>query len=160
MNAPGPLQAPRTVVLGELEQSLGFLVRLAQVRLFERFFAAFVGTPVKPGEFTVLWVIDLNPGVPQGTLARVLAIKPAHMTKLVQRLVEAGLVMRSTPERDRRTVHLSLSPAGKAYLERYREAFLAVHRSERQGLSDDEARRLIALLTKLAFPTEAQAHAD
>lgn len=157
MNAPfDPAAGTDRVDLGALTGSLGFLLRLAQVRIYAQFFAAFAGTPVRPGEFSVLWVIDLNPGVPQGTLARVLAIKPAHMTKLVQRLVEAGLVARETPATDRRAVHLTLTAAGRAHLDRYRDAFLAVHAAERTGLSEAEADELMRLLSKLAFPPEAR----
>ncbi len=154
MNAPFA-PAPEAVDLGELTGSLGFLLRLAQVRIYEQFFAAFAGTTVRPGEFSVLWVIDRNPGVPQGTLARVLAIKPAHMTKLVQRQVEAGLVARETPAADRRSVHLTLTPAGRAHLARHRDAFLTVHAAERTGLTEDESAELMRLLSKLAFPVEA-----
>jgi DNA-binding MarR family transcriptional regulator len=155
VNAPfAPAAGADQVDLGALTGSLGFLLRLAQVRIYAQFFAAFAGTPVKPGEYSVLWVIDLNPGVPQGTLARVLSIKPAHMTKLVQRLVEAGQVARETPATDRRAVHLTLTPAGQAHLDRYRAAFLNVHAAERTGLSERESADLLRLLTKLAFPAE------
>lgn len=156
MNAPFDAPAPAEAVeLGALTGSLGFLLRLAQLRVYDQFFATFAGTPVKPGEYTVLWVIHLNPGVPQGTLARVLEIKPAHMTKLVQRLVEAGLVAREVPAADRRSVHLTLTEAGQAHLERHRATFLSVHAAERVGLTDAENAELLRLLGKLAFPTEA-----
>lgn len=155
MNAPFAAPSPEAVDLGALNDSLGLLIRLAQVRIYEQFFATFAGTPVRPGEFTVLWVIDLNPGVPQGALARVLAIKPAHMTKLVQRLVEAGLVAREVPEADRRSVHLTLTEAGQAHLARHRQTFVSVHAAERVGLTDAENAELLRLLGKLAFPTEA-----
>jgi DNA-binding MarR family transcriptional regulator len=155
VNAPFAAPVPEAVELGALNDSLGLLIRLAQVRIYEQFFATFAGTPVKPGEFTVLWAIQLNPGVPQGALARVLAIKPAHMTKLVQRLVEAGQVAREVPEADRRSVHLTLTEAGQAHLDRHRATFLAVHAAERVGLTDAENAELLRLLGKLAFPTEA-----
>lgn len=154
MNAPFAAPSPEAVELGALNDSLGLLIRLAQVRIYERFFDAFAGTPVRPGEFTVLWVIHQNPGVPQGALARVLAIKPAHMTKLVQRLVEAGLVAREVPAADRRSVHLTLTEAGQAHLRRHRVTFLTVHAAERMGLTDAENAELVRLLGKLAFPPE------
>jgi len=152
MNAPGPLPpVDEGVDLGALGASLGFLLRLAQVRVYDRFFAAFAGTEVKPGEFSVLWVIDLNPGVPQGALARALTIKPAHMTKLVARMVEAGLVVRRVPDSDRRSVHLTLTPQGRAHLAQHRARFEALHEAERAGLSETEAQDLARLLSKLAL---------
>jgi len=155
MNAPATaIAADEGVELGDLTGSLGFLLRLAQVRVYERFFAVFADTPVRPGEFTVLWVIALNPGVPQGTLARVLRVKPAHMTKLVQRLVADGLVRRKVPPQDRRSVHLTLTPAGRTHLDVHRETFLNVHAAERMGLNEAEVAQLQALLIRLAFPPE------
>lgn len=149
-----PQIAEDSVELGNLTESLGFLLRLAQVRVYGQFFRAFDGTDVKPGEYTVMWVIALNPGVPQGALARVLTIKPAHMTKLVQRLVRDGLVRRHTPPADRRSVHLTLTPAGQAHLDRYRDTYLRVHAAERVGLTQAEYTQLLQLLGKLAFTPE------
>lgn len=138
------------VDLGPLRESLGFLVRLAQVRIYEQFFAAFEGQDIRPGEATVLWVIDLNPGLRQGELAATLRIKPAAMTKLVARLVRSGWVRRIVPPCDRRSIHLQLTAAGAAHLEGLRQTFLDVHAAERVGLSDVEYRKLIALLRKLS----------
>ena len=137
--------------LGELLGSIGFVLRLAQIQAFAQFFDAFQGEDVKPGEFTVVWVIGLNPGVRQGTLARTLHIKPAHMTKLIQRMVGEGLVQRDIPPEDRRSVRLSLTPRGRAHVDRYRARFLAVHEAEKLGLTDAELSQLLSLLNKLSF---------
>lgn len=145
------IASEETVDLGEMTDSLGFMLRLAQLRLFERFFQGFAEAGVRPGEFTVLWVIALNPGVRQGALARVLRIKPAHMTKLVQRLVSDGLVRRHVPPQDRRSVELTLTAAGQGYLDRNRATFLRVHDAEREGLTEAEGRELLRLLNKLAL---------
>jgi len=153
VNAPAsPPVADEAVELGELTGSLGFLLRMAQVRMYETFYEAFDGLAVRPGEFTALWVIAHNPGIRQGTLARTLCIKPAHMTKLVQRLVEAGHVDRAVPPEDRRQVNLSLSPSGTAHLDRHRETFLQLDSAARNGLTDDEITRILPLLQRLAFP--------
>jgi len=152
MNAPTPLIAEEeTVDLGALGQSIGFLLRLAQTRAYDQFFAEFAGTDVRPGEYSVLWVLSLNPGVKQGTLARTLNIKPAHMTKLVERLVRAGQVRRDTPPEDRRSVRLTLTEAGTAHVEGHSARFHSVHRSERIGLTDAEVAQLLTLLGKMNF---------
>ena len=80
---------------GDLTRSVGFLLRMAQLQSFDMFFARLAKHGLKPGEFTLLWVVGLNPGLRQGSLARRLRIKPAHMTKLVQRLVAADLLART-----------------------------------------------------------------
>lgn len=151
MNAPMPSLLEDTVELGDLTQSVGFMLRMTQVRAYAQFFRAFAQTDVRPGEFTVLWVLALNPGLRQGTLARTLQIKPAHMTKLVQRLVQSGFVLREVPPEDRRSVLLSLTAAGHEHLERHRRQFQAVHAPGRIGLSHAEYDTLLTLLGKLTF---------
>jgi DNA-binding MarR family transcriptional regulator len=136
------------VELGEITGSLGFLLRMAQLRAFDYFFQTLSEHDLRPGEFTVLWVIGLNPGLRQGTFARRLNIKPAHMTKLVQRLVGANWVERTVPDDDRRSVRLALTSEGEAFVARYRDKFLHAHLAERSNLTSDEAERLIALLRR------------
>ncbi|MFN4099038.1 MAG: MarR family winged helix-turn-helix transcriptional regulator [Pararhodobacter sp.] len=152
MNAPFPATLEEEAVeLGEMSRSVGFLLRMAQTRVYDQFFQEFAGTDVRPGEFTVIWVLALNPGLRQGTLARTLNIKAAHMTKLVARLVREGHVIRTVPPEDRRSVLLSLTESGHAHLDRHRGRFMSVHRAERVGLTDDEMTNLLALLAKLNF---------
>lgn len=145
---PDTLDDEDDVELGEITGSIGFLLRMAQLKAFDYFFQTLEGHDLKPGEFTVLWVIGLNPGLRQGTIARRLHIKPAHMTKLVQRLVNAGWITRTIPEDDRRSVRIALTEEGTAFVDRYREKFLHVHLAERSDLTGDEARTLIALLRR------------
>ncbi|GKY86865.1 MarR family winged helix-turn-helix transcriptional regulator [Sinisalibacter aestuarii] len=136
------------VELGEITGSLGFLLRMAQLRAFDYFFQTLGEHDLRPGEFTVLWVIGLNPGLRQGTIARRLHIKPAHMTKLIQRLSAAGWVTRTVPQDDRRSVRLALTGEGEAFVARYRDGFLHAHLAERSNLAPDDAEHLIALLRR------------
>ena len=152
MNAPFPTGVEDdSVDLGALTGSAGFMLRMAQVAVYDQFFREFANTDVRPGEFSVLWVIAMNPDLRQGTLARTLNIKPAHMTKLVQRLVREGLVKRIVPPEDRRSVRLALTDKGRIHLNRHRSTFLHVHDAERIGLTDAETTQLLGLLQKLAF---------
>lgn len=152
MNIPlVPPEDPSTVDIGQLNNSLALLLRLAQVRMYDQFFVAFSGTDVRPGEMTVLWTIDLNPGIKQGVLGRVLSIKPAHATKLIQRLVDAGFIERRVPPEDRRSVRLSLTAEGRGHLERHRETFQNLYAAADIGLTEAEHRALLKLLRKLAF---------
>lgn len=139
-----------SVELGEITGSLGFLLRMAQLKAFDFYFATLDGEGLRPGEFTVLWVIALNPGFRQGTIANRLQIKPAHMTKLVARLSAQGLLEREVPEDDRRSVRLSLTREGEDFVARYRDKFLYLHLKERSDLSEDEAATLIRLLRRYA----------
>lgn len=136
------------IAFGEIGTSLGFLLRLAQVRAFDGFYASLGHLGLKPGEFTVLWVIGLNPDLPQGAIARKLRIKPAHMTKLVQRAVDAGLVERSVPDDDRRSVLLRLTDKGTRFVADNKPAFLNLVASENTRLDAQEFETLVRLLQK------------
>lgn len=138
------------VELGEITGSLGFLLRMAQLKAFDFYFATLDGEGLRPGEFTVLWVIGLNPGLRQGSIAGKLQIKPAHMTKLVGRLTAQGLLEREVPKDDRRSVRLSLTREGEAFVARYRDKFLHLHLKERSDLTSEEAATLIRLLRRYA----------
>lgn len=144
------------IELGEMAGSLGFLLRIAQVQVFDEFYAALSVHGMKPGEFTVLWVIHLNPGLRQGTIARALHIKPAHMTKLVARLADAGYISRIIPTDDRRSVRLMLTSTGKAFVRKNRDDLINFHKAERSRLDDDEFEQFAALLRKFTGIAEAR----
>lgn len=138
------------VELGELTDTLGFLLRIAQVRDYENFFERFGRIGVKPGEFSVLWVIHLNPGIRQGVLARHLSIKRAHMTKLVRSLHLRGVIERTVPEDDRRALALALTPAGETFVKTHASAVFALNSAASGALSPAEHKQLRTLLRKQA----------
>lgn len=133
---------------GEMASSLGLLLRLAQVRIFDNFYKSLAHHGLKPGEFTMLWVIGLNPNMQQGSIARHLRIKPAHMTKLVQRAVDNGFIERIVPPDDRRSVRLRLTAEGTRFVEDKKPEFLSFVAKENTMLSDSEFKTLIRILQK------------
>lgn len=136
------------VSLGELEGSLGFLLRIAQVHAFQRFYEAFGEGGLRPGEFSVMWVIRRNPGIRQGLLADTLEIKPAQMTKMIRRIEEQGHVKRVIPDNDRRSVQLYLSASGEAFTEAHRAAFFTHDDHHHLQLTERESDQLARLLRR------------
>jgi len=148
---PGAEAAPESdgaVSLYELEESLGFLLRISQVRAYERFYAAFDEIELRPGEFSVMWVILRNPGVRHGLLAETLGIKPAQMTKMIRRLEVQDRIRRVIPDDDRRSVRLYLTAGGKAFVREHRDAFFGHDDYHNHGLSEAECRQLAHLLRR------------
>ncbi|KEQ07809.1 MarR family winged helix-turn-helix transcriptional regulator [Pseudorhizobium pelagicum] len=139
---------PDKVQVGELAGSLGFLLRLAQLHAFEDFFSDHGPRGLKPGEFSVLWVIACNPGIRQSALGQRLMIKRAHMTKLVRALEDANLVSREIPDADRRAVELTLTPNGRQAVDKASDAFFGYEETTGAPLSLKERAQLIALLQK------------
>ena len=60
----------------------------------------------------VLRVVGLFPGVSPGDLAKLLHVHPSTLTGVLQRLVERGLLARTSANGDRRRALLALTPAG------------------------------------------------
>lgn len=143
-----PVATDEVIDLGPLASSIGFLFRVGQIEVFDNFFDELGKHGLKPGEFSVLWVVHLNPGVRQGAVADKLKIKPAHMTKLVRAFEDEGLINRRTPEGDRRGIELSLTRAGDAFVQDHAQEFFDYAASETDRLTTAEARQLIALLQK------------
>lgn len=147
MNKPIlPQPTDETIEFGEIGYSLGLLLRLAQLRVFSIFFDKLAHYGLKPGEFTLLWLIGLNPDTRQGDIARRLRIKPAHMTKLVGRAVDVGFVTREVPDDDRRSVRLRLTPEGERFIAERKVEFTTYLAEENIGLSDRDFAELIRLL--------------
>lgn len=71
------------------------------------------------------------------------------VTRLLDRLEEAGLVSRARDDADRRLVNTRLTEAGAAMLERLDPLVAEEHRRRMAGLSEPELRQVIELLAKL-----------
>lgn len=136
--------------LGKLETSIGFVLRIAQLTAFERFFALFTLDEIKISEFTVLLAVHMNPGVRQGALADVLKIKWSNMTKLVRSLETRDWVRRRIPPNDRRSVELFVTEKGVAQIEASAADMYQSDHSALSMLDDNERETLLRLLRKVA----------
>ncbi len=136
------------VRLGSLSDSLGFLLRLSQLVSFRDFFASLDDFDMRPGEATVLMLIGENPGVRQGVLARRLMIKRAHMTKMIRAMEDTGLVSRTVPEEDKRSVELWLTKRGEARVAAMRGPWAAHEARPARNLAPSEETEMKRLLRK------------
>ena len=136
------------VDIGPLNRSLGFLLRIAQLNVYDHFFDELGDHDIRPGEHTVLVLIQRNPGIRQGIVAQRLKIKRAHMTKLVRALEGQGLVERSIPDSDRRAVELRLTNKGEDTMIRNVPLVLQNEASLESRLSEAEREEMHRLLQK------------
>ncbi len=142
--------ADGAVLLGALDQSAGFVMRIAQLTFFEHFFAVFGESDIKISEFTVLLAVSENPGIRQGVLADVLKIKWPNMTKLVRSLEDRGVIERRIPANDRRSVHLSVTDKGRRQIAASQDKIYRCDRLALAMLDDDEHALLLKLTRKVA----------
>jgi DNA-binding MarR family transcriptional regulator len=135
--------------LGGLDSQVGYMLRQAQLAVFADFVASQRGAIARPGQFSILAVIDRNPGLSQSRVCAALGIKRANLVAVIDHLESLGLVRRDTSVKDRRSNQLHLTPSGQRTL---RSALdnQAVHEARITRLLGTAGRRnLLKQLAKL-----------
>lgn len=140
------------VEFGVLAGLAGFMLRLAQVQVFEAFFRDLAGERTTPGQIGILAAVECNPGIRQGVLANALRIKRSHMAKTIRLLERDGLIERLVPASDRRSVELRLAPKGSALMRRVLPKAVASDGAALARLTERERTSLLRLLAKLTQP--------
>lgn len=141
---------PQTLNYDQLDELLGFRVRMAHIALYREFMSALAHVEVTQRQVAVLWLIGANPGLSQGDLAAALAMDGATMVSVIDRLAEEGRVVRRQGESDRRRRELHLTPAGMKTLKGAKAAIARLEKRAAAGLSEKEFAVLLATLGKLA----------
>jgi len=151
--------AEAAIDFGPLKENVGFMLRLAQLQVFEAFFAAFRSRDIRPGQMGILIAIQENDSVRQGALANALRIKRSNMAKIVRLLESDGLIRRRVPVSDRRAVELSLTSLGRSVLNRALPDIWENDRVATAALSARERATLMRLLHKMTGAPAAEASA-
>lgn len=137
------------IVLGVLDNVVGFNLRLAQDASF-RVFAKHSGEPhLKPGRFAAMMVIHNNPGLTQMDLSRAIARDKSSVTPLIQELQRQGLVARRPSKADRRRITLRLTEAGEAALTTLLGHAMD-HDHKLDAIVGDRKPEFVAILKKIA----------
>jgi len=130
--------------------SLGYALRRAQLRVYDRFYEMLGEMDLSPARVTALSIIAMEPEINQTTLAKRLDVAGPSVLKLVDALEEGGLIRREDVADDRRRYNLVLTPAGRAKVEALRSALAAYEERLAQRLSAAERTQLMALLERVA----------
>ena len=109
-----------SIALGALADNLGYRIRRAQLWAFRDVSRRLAPFAMGPAQFSVLSIIDANPGINQLAIASALSIERAGLGRLVDRLEQQGLVVRTASSANRRYYVLGLTAAGAALLKRLR----------------------------------------
>jgi MarR family transcriptional regulator, transcriptional regulator for hemolysin len=95
-----------------------------------------------------LRVISMGEATTQAELADALLIDPSAVSRLVDRLVDDGLLVRGEG-RDRRSFRLVLTPAGKHQLGFLTAELAQIDRQAKQHLSSEDLATLLRLMETL-----------
>ena len=147
---PAPVETDDAIDTAGTSSIIGYRLRRAQLKVFQRFLAVFDELNLRPAEYSVLVLIADNPGRKQTEIAEVLGIKRANFVALVHEMEERGLVERRPAADDRRANALHLTKAGKAFLGRARAVHDEMEQSLVERLGGPKARdALLGLLDRL-----------
>jgi DNA-binding MarR family transcriptional regulator len=146
--ADGP---PDALQLGELSDQLGYVLKRAQLKVFENFLRSVATLQLTPAQFSVLLLVDRNPGRNQTEIASTLGILRPNFVAMLDNLESRDLCARIRSTNDRRSHILVLTDKGKTVLARAKKLVANKHEArlnELLGPTNREA--LIEMLSKIA----------
>ena len=141
--------APEPLGLGPLPGYTGYLLRRAQLALFDNFINSFKPLGLRPAQFSVLLVMNANPGRRQSEIAAALGIRQANLVGLIDDLDRRGLAKRKRLLTDRRSHALVLTAKGTSLLKKGLALQAQFEQRLVAELGAGEHARLIASLRKL-----------
>ena len=127
---------------------LGFHIRMAQIASFQAFAAEVGEVDLSPGRFALLTLIGRNPGISQTVLSRAAGRDKSTLTPALKDLTRRGLVACERLASDRRSYHLSLTPAGQSTLRRLTQC-AARHERNLERIVGRDKDKLLRLLRKI-----------
>jgi DNA-binding MarR family transcriptional regulator len=134
----GPLPA---LVAYRLKRAYAYSIQTWDT-LFER-----LGLPY--GQYSVLLLIGLNPGLSQLALANAVGLDGSTLVPIMNRFFKLGWIRRVRRRDDRRVYSLRVTPAGQAVLDKAR-AILREHDADLTSpLTGEERATLLELISKI-----------
>jgi DNA-binding MarR family transcriptional regulator len=112
------LDPQAAIDLGSLPNQLGYVLRRAQATVIQTYAAPFAEAGLRPAQYSVLTILDRNPGLSPSHVADALAINRTNFVPLFDSLVRRGFAERRPVATSRRTHALYLTTAGKAQLDK------------------------------------------
>lgn len=135
--------------LGPLQDLLGYRLRRAQLAVFQDFLTAMKDFDLRPAQFSVLTIIDKNPGLKQSRVSEALGINRANFVALLDELEQRKLARRAPAPDDRRSNALYLTPKGETFLKDAYRRLLSHHEKRVDALLGPDKAQLLALLERL-----------
>jgi DNA-binding MarR family transcriptional regulator len=134
-----------------LDHLLGYLLALAEVPTTVAF-RRHVGEPfgLRPVEFTLLMLLQANTRASATQIRHALRMPAPHVTTLVDRLAERGLLQRGRDPHDGRAVRITLTADGAALAARLQAVAAHMEDEVQAALTPAERTTLRRLLKKLA----------
>ncbi len=139
------------VQLGELAELLGYSLKRAQLKVFEDFLRCVAPLQLTPAQFSVLLLLDRNPGRNQTEIANTLGILRPNFVAMIDTLESRDLCARMRSSNDRRSHILVLTDKGRAVLARAKKLVANKHEARLDELLGAANRAaLLSMLSRIA----------
>src|SRR5436309_9793162 len=143
--------AEDTLQLGELSGHLGYALKRAQLRIFEDFLRCVAPLQLTPAQFSVLLLLDKNPGRNQTEIANTLGILRPNFVAMLDGLESRDLCVRTRSNNDRRSHILMLTDKGRAVLARAKKLVASKHEARLNELLGPAGREgLVSIVDRVA----------
>lgn len=132
-----------------MNETIGFLLN-DTARLFRRAFNARTrDSGVTALQWRMISYLKRHEGIRQGPLAELIEVEPITLSRMVDRLAEAGMVERRADATDRRAWLLHLTPRARELLKVMRDTTDGLAEEATEGLNEAEREQLIALVGRV-----------
>jgi DNA-binding MarR family transcriptional regulator len=139
----------RALDLTALRQTPGFMIRILQLEIFDRFYRFFEPMKLSPVDYAILLIVRDNKTVTQSELAAALKMQLPNLVKILAKMEQEGILKRKRSSRDRRAVELSLTAAGNKRADEADRLDQAFNKETLAALSKQERVLFMQLLTRL-----------
>ncbi|SIO20065.1 transcriptional regulator, MarR family [Bradyrhizobium erythrophlei] len=137
--------------LGELSELLGYVLKRAQLKVFEDFLHCVAPLQLTPAQFSVLLLLDKNPGRNQTEIANTLGILRPNFVAMLDALESRDLCARMRSANDRRSHIVVLTDKGRAVLARAKKLVATKHEARlNEVLGPANRAALLGMLDKVA----------
>jgi DNA-binding MarR family transcriptional regulator len=137
--------------LGELSELLGYVLKRAQLKVFEDFLRCVAPLQLTPAQFSVLLLLDKNPGRNQTEIANTLGILRPNFVAMLDALESRDLCARMRSANDRRSHIVVLTDKGRAVLARAKKLVATKHEARlNEVLGPANRAALLDMMAKLA----------
>ena len=133
---------------GFLTDMVGLELRKAQIKA-EKKFEQLYGKSLLPGHFTVLVLIQNNPGSTQSAIARSAGLDRSSLVPLLKKFEKNGFIIRKQAASDPRSNELSITPQGEVFIENNRSTMEKLEQEIMDNFGLENYQALVKYLQRL-----------